>query len=196
MPWVLLGVVGFVVMLAFVVVWTAGRRPSESARERDGSERSKASERPRPELIPAFHGLSPTEAKIVGTWSEGANVPLMVSIVRSSLASGVPIVVVHGKRTTTCRADGTFESSGTIDAVGIGTISGTFSGTWKLQGDTLIWKVSKERWSHPTLSLTDVFPDGKLLEGMIAVQFVSISATHLITKDTETGQTFVAERIR
>jgi cellulase/cellobiase CelA1 len=182
MPWVLLGVVGFVIVLAFVVVWTAGRRPSESARERDGSERSKASERPRPELIPAFHGLNPTEAKIVGTWSEGA-------FVRSSLA--------RVKGTTTCRADGTFESSGTIDTAEIGTISGTFSGTWKLQGDTLIWKVSKERWSHPTLFLTDVFPDGKLLEGMnFAEQFVSVSATHLITKDTETGQTFVAERIR
>lgn len=127
--------------------------------------------------------VSATERKIVGTWDE---------------------VEVEGalriEATTTFSANHTFRGEVTIltlfgeKAFGI-----KVSGKWHVQDDLLVSTIETEDWDHgaaPDLHLNKLFPGLKLAGQTVSEQIVSVSDTHLITKDPSTGKTTTATRKR
>jgi hypothetical protein len=151
---------------------TAGRESGGAPAEPSGS-------------VPVSLAINLYERKIVGTWAEAHLDP----------ANKARIEV-----TTTYRAAGTYQADGTLATLRDGTFTLSLSGTWRVQDSLLIMKIEKEKWGHresPEFRLSDFFPDRKALEGQAtSEQIVSVSDTHLVTKDLETGRVSTAERKR
>ncbi|MDY3557600.1 hypothetical protein R5W23_000127 [Gemmata sp. JC673] len=102
--------------------------------------------------------------------------------------------------TTTYREDGTYELSAKVFSLKDGTMTVALKGAWRLQEGLLIVTVESESWGQaesPEFRYEKIVPGGKLAAGKsITAQLVSVSDTHLVLKDNESGATSVAERVR